>query len=298
MGTSCEGRVALVVGASQGGTGTGSAIRLAAEGAKVAIVARTEEKLRATLAEVEAVGGEGVMFVCDLMDPDGGRDTLVERTEAALGPLDVLLYVAAGGGYKKFEDFSIAAVRGGLEMNVIAPWILCQDALVGMRERERGAIVTIGTRAARPLVGPPYAQTPPAQAGALYGGTKAALHRITQSIAAETYGQGISVNVLSPIGAIGTPNLLAAGWLPPEVFEPVETMVEAMLALVTGDPAVLTGRDVYSVELLVELQRPVYDFTGTTLVEGWQPADLPAYIEARSGPPPPVDFVASQSTRR
>jgi hypothetical protein len=61
---------------------------------------------------------------------------------------------------------------------------------------------------------------------------------------------------------------------------------EAVLALLTGDPAVLTGRDVSSIELLVELQRPVYDFSGTTLVDGWQPADLPAFIEARKVPVP------------
>ena len=94
MGTSCVGRVALVTGASQGGTGTGSAIRLAAEGAKVAICARSEDKLRDTLARMRAVGGDGVAFVCDLADPEGGRDTLVARTEDALGPIDVLVNVA------------------------------------------------------------------------------------------------------------------------------------------------------------------------------------------------------------
>ena len=49
MARACEGRVALVAGASQGGTGTGSAVRLAAEGAKVAICARSVEKLAETL---------------------------------------------------------------------------------------------------------------------------------------------------------------------------------------------------------------------------------------------------------
>jgi len=47
---------------------------------------------------------------------------------------------------------------------------------------------------------------------------------------------------------------------------------------------VLTGRDVYSLDLLLELQRPVYDFTGTDLVDGWQPADLPPLIAERRTP--------------
>ncbi len=297
MARSCEGLVALVTGASQGGTGTGSAIRLAAEGAKVAICARSEDKLAATLASIEDVGAEGAMFVLDLSDPDGGRDTLVARAEVALGPIDVLVNVAAGGGYARFEEFTLDQVQRAVELNIKTPWLLCQQVLSGMRERARGAIVNIGTKAAAPLAGPPYPDIPPAQAGALYGGTKAALHRFTQSIAAETYGQGISANVLSPLAAIGTPNLLAAGWLPPDVFEPVETMVEAVLALVTSDPNVLTGLDAYSIPLLYELQRPVYDFTGRVLVDGWQPADLPAYIEARSTPVP-VDYAGSRGTAR
>ena len=56
MGRSLEGKVALVTGASQGGTGTAVATRFAAEGAKVAIVARNEAGLRDTLAAIEAVG--------------------------------------------------------------------------------------------------------------------------------------------------------------------------------------------------------------------------------------------------
>jgi len=286
VGSAVAGKVALVIGASQGGTGTGSAIRLAAEGAKVAIVARNEEKLHATLAAVEAVGGEGVMFVCDVADPDGGRDTLVARTEAALGPVDILVNVAAAGGYKKFEAFTSAQVQAALEVNLHTPWILCRDVLGAMRERGSGAIVNIGTKAAEPPVGPPYSEGVTTTAGTVYGSTKAALHRFTRGLAAETYGQGISVNVLSPVAAIATPNLVDSGWLPDRAFEPVETMVECVLALATGDPDVLTGRDVYSLDLLLELQRPVYDFTGTTLVEGWQPADLPPLIAERRTPLP------------
>lgn len=284
---SCEGKVALVAGASQGGTGTGTAIRLAAEGARVAICARSTTKLRETLDEIEAVGGQGVMFECDLGDPLGGRDTLVRRTEEELGPIDYLVYVAAYGPYMKFEMLKYEDLDRAFEVNVMAPLLVAQHWATSLRARRAaGALVTIGSKAARPLVGPPYPDTPPFMAGALYGGTKAALHRITQSIAAETYGEGISSNVVSPLAAIGTPALRSGGWIPEEMFEPVETMVEAVLALLTGDPTVLTGRDVSSIELLLELQRPVYDFNGTTLVAGWQPADLPAFVEARKVPVP------------
>jgi hypothetical protein len=65
------------------------------------------------------------------------------------------------------------------------------------------------------------------------------------------------------------------------IFKPVETMAEAALVLCTGDPNVLTGRIAYSLQLLLELERPVRDLQGRQLVEGWQPGDLAAAISAR-----------------
>ncbi len=280
-----HGKVALIAGASQGGTGTGTAIRLAAEGARVAICVRSEEKLRGTLDVIEAAGGRGVMFPCDLADPDGGRATLVARSEAELGPVDYLVYVAAYGPYAPFAEFGLEHMQRAVEVNLKAPLLLCQQVVEGLRRRGApGSIVNIGTKAARPVSGPPFPETPPSKGGAVYGSTKAALHRLTQSIASETFGQRISANVLSPQSAIGTPALRAGGWIPDDMFEPVETMVEAVLALLGADPEVTTGRDVLSIDLLHELRRPVYDFTGTHLVDGWQPEDLPDFIARRARP--------------
>jgi hypothetical protein len=59
--------------------------------------------------------------------------------------------------------------------------------------------------------------------------------------------------------------------------EPVEVMVEAVLALLTGNPAELTGLDTTSVELLKRLRCPVRDLMGADLVPGWQPDDLDDY---------------------
>src|SRR5580765_2575869 len=98
MGGACEGRVALVTGASQGGTGTAVAVRLAAEGADVAITARTVGGLQETAARVEALGRRVLVLPCDLSDPDGGRASLIGRTEAELGPVDIVVNNAAAGG--------------------------------------------------------------------------------------------------------------------------------------------------------------------------------------------------------
>jgi NAD(P)-dependent dehydrogenase (short-subunit alcohol dehydrogenase family) len=277
----CAGQVALVTGASQGGTGTAIAIRLAAEGAKVAITARTVHGLEATQARIAEFGGECVVLPADLSDPHGDRTKLVERTEAALGPIDILVNNAAVNGYMPFETVSPQRLELSLQVNLWAPWELMSAVVGGMRERGRGAILNLTSFAAELPPGPPFPTNKPAKGGFVYGAAKAALNRLTVSAASECEGQGIAVNALTPQAAIATPSLVAGGWIDNAMFEPLETMAEAAVALCTGDPDVLTGRIAFSLQLLVELQRPVLDLHGEQLVDGWQPQDLPAVIAAQ-----------------
>jgi len=273
------GKVALVTGASQGGTGTAIAVRLAAEGAKVAITARSVDGLEETRARIDALGGECIVLPCDLSDPAGGRAELVARTADAFGPVDILVNNAAAGGYVPFEQVTPKALELCLQVNVWAPWELMRDAIGPMRERGGGAILNLTTFAAELPPGPPFPTNKPAKAGFQYGASKAALNRLTVAAASECEGEGIAVNALAPQAAIATPALVAAGWIDDVMFEPLDTMAEAALALCTGDPDRLTGRIDYSLQLLVELQRPVRDLHGEALVEGWQPADLPPRID-------------------
>ena len=123
MARSCDGLVALVTGASRGGTGRSVAIRLAAEGAKVGITARSEDGLQETLARIEEVGGAGLVMPCDLGDPDGGRATLVERTEAAFGPIDILVNNAVAHALKPVDQGTIEELERYQHVNVWAPWL-------------------------------------------------------------------------------------------------------------------------------------------------------------------------------
>jgi NAD(P)-dependent dehydrogenase (short-subunit alcohol dehydrogenase family) len=277
----CEGRVALITGASKGGTGTAIALRLAAEGAAVAITARSEDGLAVTRDRIEAAGGTCVMRPVDLADPEGGRRDLVAWAEDQLGPVDILVNNAAVGGYQPFETVTAEALERSLQVNLWAPWELMAAAIDGMRARARGAILNLTTFAAELPPGPPFPTNKPSREGAVYGAPKAALNRLTVSVAAECAGQGIAVNALAPQAAIATPALVEAGWVDETMFEPLETMAEAALALCTGDPEQLTGRIAFSLQLLAELGRPVRDLVGNVLVEGWQPADLAAVIAAQ-----------------
>jgi NAD(P)-dependent dehydrogenase (short-subunit alcohol dehydrogenase family) len=277
----CAGQVALVTGASKGGTGRAIAVRLAAEGATVAITARTVEGLEETRRRIEALGGECLVLPVDLADPSGGRGELVARTEAELGPLDILVNNAAANGYVPFDQVRAKDLELNLQVNLWAPWELMKAAVPGMRERGQGWVLNLTSFAAELPPGPPFPTNKPAKAGFQYGASKAALNRLTVAAASECEDQGVAVNALTPQAAIATDELVAAGWIDPALFEPLDTMAEAAVALCSGDPAALTGRIAYSLQLLVELDRPVYDLHGEHLVDGWQPADLPAVIASQ-----------------
>jgi NAD(P)-dependent dehydrogenase (short-subunit alcohol dehydrogenase family) len=285
MGRALEGKVALVTGASQGGTGRAIAVRFAAEGAKVAVTARSVDGLRETLAAIEEVGGTGLALPSDLGDPEGARTTLVEETEAAFGPVDVLVNNAMGTIFKPVDEWTLADIDEMYQVNVYAPWLLMGQVMPGMRARGRGWILNLTSSAGELPPGPPWGVV--AKAGyAGYSSTKAALNRLTINAAAEAEGHGLAVNALTPGAAIATDAIVASGaiarmagedaieW----VFEPVDTMAEAALALCSGDPDVLTGRIAYSLQLLLELDRPVRDLRGEELLEGFQPPDLPRRI--------------------
>lgn len=275
-------RVALVTGASKGGTGTAIAVRLAAEGYDVALVARDAIGLGETAARVRDLGRRPLELVCDLSDPAGGRDRLVALTEIELGPVDVLVNNAAANGYRPFTAWTDRQLDIAHQVNVRAPWQLMADVAPSMQAREAGHIVNITSFAAERPPGPPFPRNLPARAGSGYGVSKAALNRLTASVAAEMYDSGVAVNALAPQSAIATPHLLERADLDPDHFEPLETMAEATLALAEADPARLTGRILLSLELLVELDRPVRTLDGRNLLKGWQPQDLLAVIRRQA----------------
>jgi citronellol/citronellal dehydrogenase len=251
-----DGRVALVTGASRG-IGAAIAQKLGAEGAAVAVSARTtaagESRFAGTIAEtaaaIEAAGGRALAVRADLSRP-ADRAALVERVEAGLGPVDVLVNNAAVTWFTPVTEFSDKRFALMFEVQVTAPFDLARRVLPGMRARGGGAILNVSSRAA---IHPPVTRA--GRGGTVYGMCKAAVERFSTGLAAEVHADGVAVNALSPNRVVPTPGTLhhhLTSEDDPDA-EPPSVMAEAAFALCRPSDPLLSGRIAYSQDLLAEL---------------------------------------------
>jgi short-subunit dehydrogenase len=267
-----EGRRALVTGASRG-IGAAIAERLAAEGADVAITARTVDKhrtlagsLNETAAKLAHFGGKVGTVAADLADGDD-RARVVPEAEAALGgPIDVLVNNAAAAMYGTLADYPLKRRRITFEINVHAPLDLTQQVLPGMVERGAGWVVNLSSATARPLPGPPFAGSGGTLGSTtgIYGASKAALNRLTNALAAEVEGTGVRINTVEPRAAVMSEGAeaLVGDIVTSEMVESMEEMVEAAVALCDCTPE-RTGGIHVSLALIDELGLTVKNLDAT-----------------------------------
>lgn len=181
-----RGRTALVTGAS-GGIGRRIAHRLAREGANVVVSGRREEALAEAVGELNRLGVEAEAVAADLGDLSQ-VDPLIERSEAALGPIDVLVNNAGIETVGAFTTYSREQLTSAVDINLTAPLLLTHRVVPGMLERGRGHVVFVSSLAGK--VGPAYAEP--------YGATKAGLIGLNQSLRAEYRHAPIGFSVVCP----------------------------------------------------------------------------------------------------
>jgi NAD(P)-dependent dehydrogenase (short-subunit alcohol dehydrogenase family) len=262
----------VINGASRG-IGAAAAMRLAAGGANVALVARPPEKsytkaegtLAGTAEKLARFGTKIVTVEADMAVPEDRARTIPEAIEKLGGTIDILVNNAAANGPHSLLDYTLERRHQLYEINFNGPIDLIQGVAPGMVEKGEGWIVNISSGTARNGPTPPPANVRGlSRVLSLYGSSKAALNRVTYGFAMELYGTGVRVNSTEPRSAVMSEGAAARGMegIPDEAFESMEAMVESIVALCECD-ADTTGRIVNSLQLLDELKRPVMELDGS-----------------------------------
>ena len=182
------GRTAIVTGGNQG-LGRAFAFGLAAAGARVAIAGRSAERNEKVLAEAATAGYEFTSITADIT-----RRPDIERMTAeaidALGHVDILVNNAGTCYHNDSWDVTETEWDNVFDLNVKALWECTIAIGAHTRERGSGSIVNIGSMSGI-IVNRPQMQ--PA-----YNASKAAVHHLTKSLAAEWGPLGIRVNAVAP----------------------------------------------------------------------------------------------------
>jgi NAD(P)-dependent dehydrogenase (short-subunit alcohol dehydrogenase family) len=240
-----QGQVAVVTGAGRG-IGRAIATALAAHGASVAALARSEAEIVETVRLITAAGGTAAAFRTDVADP-ALVAVCFAMIESALGPIDLLVNNAGVlGPLGPFAETDIAEWWRTSEVNVLGPVLCSRAVLPGMIARRRGRIVTVASGAgANPM--PPYFSA--------YVMSKTATVRFSECLAAEVKEQGIAVFAIGP-GTVQTQmseysrdSPQGKRWLPwfGAIFDegrdvPPERPADLVLSLATGKADALSGR--------------------------------------------------------
>ncbi|MGW9588979.1 3-oxoacyl-ACP reductase family protein [Streptomyces chartreusis] len=186
-----HGKVALVTGGSRG-IGAATALRLAREGADVAVTyVHGKEAAEEVVRAVEALGRRAVALRADAGDADEAQGA-VDRAAEALGGLDVLVNNAGIGVLGPLEGLSLNDVDRVLSVNVRGVFLTSRAAAARMDAG--GRIITIGTCMTQRVPGP---------GGTLYATSKSALIGLTKALARELGPRGITANIVHP-GPIDT----------------------------------------------------------------------------------------------
>lgn len=182
------GKVAVVTG---GNTGLGEAFAraLSEVGAGVAIAARTRDRSETVAQEISASGGQAIAVDLDVTDPEKVEQMLEEVTNR-LGPADVFVNNAGVCYHRPALEVPRDEWLDVFDVNVHGLWYCAQAAGRRMVANGGGVIVNVGSISAV-IVNRPQMQ--PA-----YNASKAAVHQLTKSLAAEWAPQGVRVNALAP----------------------------------------------------------------------------------------------------
>jgi len=186
--TDLSGQVALVTGGSSG-LGRRFAMTLAAAGANVVVAARRADRLKSVTAEIEAAGGRCRAVTLDVTDTQQLLGVF-DEADAAFGAVTILVNNAGVPDAQRAHKMTIELIDKVLDTNLRGPYILsCEFARRLIATATPGRIVNVSSMGAFHYTG---------IGAALYSITKAAINRMTESLAVEWARYGINVNAIAP----------------------------------------------------------------------------------------------------
>lgn len=189
---SINGKVALVTGSGQG-IGRAIALRLAKDGAAIAIVDVKEDRMKAVADEVRAIGRKATIFKADVSKREDVY-AAVDHAARDLGGFDIIVNNAGIANVQSIAEVTPAEVDRILKVNVEGVlWGIQAAAKKFKQRKQKGKIISASSIAGHegfPLLG-------------VYSATKFAIRALTQAAAKEFAGDGITVNAYCP-GVVGT----------------------------------------------------------------------------------------------
>jgi 3-oxoacyl-[acyl-carrier protein] reductase len=238
-----KGRSALVCGASQG-LGLACAEALAAEGARVALVARRKDKVEEAAGRIAREHGvETLALAADLVE-DGACERVVREAEARFGGLDVLVANAGGPPTGAIDEVDDATWRKAFELTFLTTVRLLRAALPGMAQRRWGRAVVIGSGS----------MVAPIPNLATSSGLRPGLMAVVKQFAERHARAGVTVNVVAPgyvrterLAEVGAPasitETIPLGRLgePAELGALVAFLASVHAAYITGQTVLLDG---------------------------------------------------------
>ena len=252
-----DGKVAIVTGASRG-IGRNMAVALADAGCAVVVAARsTEEKpqlpgtIHAVAARIEAAGGRALAVPCDVTSEDDIAAAVAVTLER-FGRIDCLINNAGVMSLARTEQTPLKRWELVMRVNLTGTFLFTKAVLPVMRAQRSGSLIAITTNG--------VLMTDAGKNGGsnAYWVSKAAVERLYAGLASELAPDGIAVNCLAPSGVV-----LTEGWhfasggvrVPEEYVEAPALMGEAAVLLAAQDARGISGRVLYSRELLGELRK-------------------------------------------